>query len=248
MFRHTTRINLRRSVVFLAAMLNIQSLGMALGGTPANDNCADALGIANRSTTLGNLTDATPDGAAGCGTSNGNRDLWYSFTAPPPGGVLVVDTCGSRNSGGPNAGVDTVLSVYADCSGAEIACNDDGGETGCSNLDSRVIVAVAPCQTIWIRISHFGTDPVNFGNGQFQLHVELQYCVRADANCDGLLNNFDIDCFVVALSGGAEAWEAACQSPQLCDFVCANDANGDELVNNFDIDAFVQVLSNGPCP
>ncbi|MBL8879367.1 MAG: hypothetical protein JNG88_09635 [Phycisphaerales bacterium] len=249
MFRNQLFTRARRTTEALGAMLMLSAGGLSFGGgAPSNDNCAEAETIANRGTALGDLNDATPDGAATCGSSNGNRDLWYRFTAPPPGGIVVLDTCGSRNTGGANAGADTVLSVYSDCVGTELACNDDGGLAGCSNLDSRVIVPVASCQTIWIRVSHFGTDPVNFGNGLFELHVNLQYCIRADANCDGLLNNFDIDCFVLALSNGEAAWESICASPQHCGYVCAIDANDDGLVNNFDIDMFVQVLSNGACP
>lgn len=58
-----------------------------------------------------------------------------------------------------------------------------------------------------------------------------------DLNCDGAVNNFDIDAFVLALgdpNGYAE------QFPD-CDHNRA-DVNGDGQVNNFDIDAFVAIL------
>lgn len=64
-----------------------------------------------------------------------------------------------------------------------------------------------------------------------------------DANCDGLLNNFDIDPFVLALSDAA-AYAAAFPN---CDLSRA-DMNGDGRVNNFDIDPFIACLSNGACP
>lgn len=67
--------------------------------------------------------------------------------------------------------------------------------------------------------------------------------VAADMNCDGLVNNFDIDPFVLALSD-AEAYEAAFPD---CD-VSNADVNGDGLVNNFDIDPFVACVANGGCP
>jgi hypothetical protein len=63
--------------------------------------------------------------------------------------------------------------------------------------------------------------------------------VRGDANCDGVVNNFDIDPFVLAISSGQAAWEAAYS----CDFLCACDADGDGVVNNFDIDPFVALLN-----
>ncbi|MGE0482277.1 MAG: immunoglobulin domain-containing protein [Phycisphaerae bacterium] len=63
-----------------------------------------------------------------------------------------------------------------------------------------------------------------------------------DANCDGLVNNFDIDAFVLALVDGEPGWSA--QYP--CSFLCANDTNSDGAVNNFDIDPFVACLVGGP--
>ncbi|MBL8878066.1 MAG: proprotein convertase P-domain-containing protein [Phycisphaerales bacterium] len=68
-----------------------------------------------------------------------------------------------------------------------------------------------------------------------------------DANCDGLLNNFDIDCFVLALTTDEATWAAMCNTSGNCDFVCVLDINGDGNVNNFDIDPFVACLTEG-CP
>jgi hypothetical protein len=61
-----------------------------------------------------------------------------------------------------------------------------------------------------------------------------------DLNCDGLVNNGDIDAFVLALTDPA-GYAAAYPS---CD-VFAADVNGDGLVNNGDIDAFVALLTGG---
>ena len=67
--------------------------------------------------------------------------------------------------------------------------------------------------------------------------------LRGDMNCDGLVNNFDIDPFVLALSDWS-AYQAA--------FPGCNPLNGDinedGLVNNFDIDPFVVCITNGGCP
>lgn len=65
---------------------------------------------------------------------------------------------------------------------------------------------------------------------------------RGDVNCDGRINNFDIDPFVLALS---DATAYASEHPA-CDINTA-DANADGQVNNFDIDGFVACLVNG-CP
>ena len=63
----------------------------------------------------------------------------------------------------------------------------------------------------------------------------------ADSNCDGAINTFDIEPFILALTAGQAAWEATYH----CDFFCANDCNGDGAVNTFDIEAFVQLLTGG---
>jgi hypothetical protein len=61
-----------------------------------------------------------------------------------------------------------------------------------------------------------------------------------DVNCDGAVNAFDIDAFVLALTdpaGYAIAYPA-------CDINLA-DVNGDGVVNAFDIDPFVELLTGG---
>ncbi|MGE0480011.1 MAG: proprotein convertase P-domain-containing protein [Phycisphaerae bacterium] len=82
-----------------------------------------------------------------------------------------------------------------------------------------------------------GATPCPSCNGQ----------ARADANCSGAANNFDIDCFVLAVASGEEAWTPACNPAGQCSYTCVNDINGDGLVNNFDIEAFVACLA-GACP
>ncbi|MGE0481367.1 MAG: DUF4082 domain-containing protein [Phycisphaerae bacterium] len=67
--------------------------------------------------------------------------------------------------------------------------------------------------------------------------------IRADLNCDGLVNNFDIDPFVLAL---ADAVAYAATYPA-CD-IRAADTNSDGLINNFDIDGFVACVANLGCP
>jgi hypothetical protein len=67
--------------------------------------------------------------------------------------------------------------------------------------------------------------------------------IPGDMNCDGIVNNFDIDPFVLALTSPA-AYAAAFPN---CD-ITAGDVNHDGSLNNFDIDPFVECLVNGGCP
>lgn len=59
-----------------------------------------------------------------------------------------------------------------------------------------------------------------------------------DLNCDGVVNNFDIDPFVTALTDPAQ-YEIMYPD---CD-INNGDVNGDNAVNNFDIDPFVELLT-----
>jgi hypothetical protein len=61
-----------------------------------------------------------------------------------------------------------------------------------------------------------------------------------DLNCDGLVNNGDIDAFVMALTNPRAYWTIY---PNCIDMLA--DINGDGLINNGDIDAFVALLTGG---
>ena len=65
---------------------------------------------------------------------------------------------------------------------------------------------------------------------------------NSDLNCDGIVNNFDIDPFVSALTDPG-AFAAAYPG---CDLAAA-DLDGDGAVTNFDIDPFVACLIAGGC-
>jgi hypothetical protein len=68
---------------------------------------------------------------------------------------------------------------------------------------------------------------------------------RGDVNCDGAVNAFDIDPFVLALTDptGYAAAYPSCR-------ILNADTNCDGAVNAFDIDPFVECLTGGchPCP
>jgi hypothetical protein len=67
----------------------------------------------------------------------------------------------------------------------------------------------------------------------------------ADANCDGAVNFFDIDPFVLALFDLPAYQAGFCNGD-----ICAADVNCDDLINFFDIDPFVACLFGGcaACP
>ena len=67
--------------------------------------------------------------------------------------------------------------------------------------------------------------------------------VWGDLNCDGVLNNFDIDPFVLVLTGTPPLYPEYYAVYPDCDHMLA-DCNEDGTVNNFDIDAFVYLLTS----
>jgi hypothetical protein len=85
------------------------------------------------------------------------------------------------------------------------------------------------------------SNGAGFGGDFLHLTANMVLCPAApdlaDLNCDGAVNAFDIDPFVLALTDPA-AYAAAWPD---CDYMLA-DCNGDGYVNAFDIDAFVALL------
>ena len=67
-----------------------------------------------------------------------------------------------------------------------------------------------------------------------------------DLNCDGAIDNFDIDVFVLALTsaGHVPPFDDYYAAYPDCDPTQA-DINGDDQVDNFDIDPFVAILTGG---
>ncbi|MGE0481781.1 MAG: hypothetical protein AB7Q17_15045, partial [Phycisphaerae bacterium] len=77
------------------------------------------------------------------------------------------------------------------------------------------------------------------GNGNIDAVEYVEFVIRrpGDANCDGVVDNFDIDAFVLALT------DPAAHGAAFPDCRRSNaDANEDGEVDNFDIDPFVALL------
>ncbi|QOJ15511.1 MAG: hypothetical protein HRU75_13045 [Planctomycetia bacterium] len=83
----------------------------------------------------------------------------------------------------------------------------------------------------------------NFNGSTIDIGAHESAPLRGDMNCDGLVNNFDIEPFVLALTH-PEAYAALYPG---CDLM-AGDINNDAWFSNFDIDPFVQCLNTFGCP
>jgi hypothetical protein len=120
----------------------------------ANDTCSGATPISLGTNVLGAGESPCaayvndPNSFPTCLSGTTKLDRWYSFT-PAASGNYRLETCG--------ANVDTVLTVFADCSGSEVACNDNyatGPTTGCTSSRSRIAsVALTGGTTYLVRIA-----------------------------------------------------------------------------------------------
>ncbi|MFN0057934.1 MAG: M12 family metallo-peptidase [Planctomycetota bacterium] len=135
------------------------------GPQSISDECAENEPLP-MGTTYHSLSGASPEGDSACGgDTSGNADVWYRFTAPAVG-ELIVQTCGTHDWRGADTGMDTVVSFHASCAAASFACNDDSAtcdfDQG-NNRDSRVAADLDVGDIVYVRISHFsGSDPAPF--------------------------------------------------------------------------------------
>lgn len=111
-------------------------------GSGAADTCADAMNIADGTYATDN-SGATTDRASACG-DGGTADAWWRYVAPHAG-LVVIETCGSSP--------DTVLSVFSECAGDELACSDDCA--GCGSA-SRVTLDVDAGEDYYVRAAGSG--------------------------------------------------------------------------------------------
>ena len=135
---------------------------------PANDLCASAqvlTGVTGQVTgrTLGATADVT---TGACGSSNGNPDVWYRFTAPSYPGTLTVSTCGTHDYAGcVDCGQDSVIGLYSACGGVALDCNDDASPACAGDAsifrDSQLSRTLVAGESILVRVSKFSTTSAN---------------------------------------------------------------------------------------
>lgn len=86
-----------------------------------NDACTGAVEVSLGEAVVGTTLCASAGEAAECGTSVGEADLWYSFTAPE---------AGFYGAAADGSGVPWAVTVYRDCgadAGSRVACGSSGG-------------------------------------------------------------------------------------------------------------------------
>lgn len=225
-----------------------------------SDLCVSAAPIAPYHVYTGSTTDATNNGASSCGITSETPDVYYYYL-PITGGQALFSLCGSDYDT-----VLSVHSWCPGTVDNEIVCNDDtcglqsevfmdvtantlyllrisgySGRTGQYELSVAGPPSALPvsedCNGNLVPDTcdiDQGTSTDHNGNG---IPDECEIS-PGDLNCDGVVNNFDIDAFVLALTdpqGYAELYPNC--PPE------NGDINQDGVINNFDIDPFVAMLT-----
>ncbi|MGE3108772.1 MAG: GC-type dockerin domain-anchored protein [Phycisphaerales bacterium] len=107
---------------------------------PINDECANA-SVITAGSVSGTTNLASGADISSCGGGD-SSDVWYSYTAPASG-LVALSTCESS--------LNTTVSVFASCGGAQIACDDNG-----CGLQSYVLFNANINETYLIRVAAVG--------------------------------------------------------------------------------------------
>lgn len=153
---------------FNAAAGNFELLVNPVAPPPVNDDVLAPLPVNCGDVVFGSTDQATPDGAATCGTSNTAPGVWYVFIGT--GDQVTITSCAAGTN------YDTKISVY-DASfftGAvsSLVCVDgDDDDPGCSFSSSRstVVFQSQPGVPYWVLIHGFGSS-----TGDYEVSLSCQ--------------------------------------------------------------------------
>lgn len=123
---------------------------------PPNDDCPNATPVPVPVSIVADNLTAIPDGAVlpPCDFAD-PAGVWFRFLTPSAG-LYRVDTEGSPSL------LDTTLKIFASCTGALIACDDDGGSGYLSSIDLQAAAGNA----FLVRVAGFGRT-----RGVFRLNI-----------------------------------------------------------------------------
>lgn len=125
---------------------------------PANDNCSDAIAVAEDEPYTGSTAGATGAYESYCGY-NDTADVWHSYT-PTSTGLVTISLSGST--------FDTTLAVFEKCGGTELACNDDS----CESYQSEIMMSMTAANTYLIRVAGY-----NGAIGDYTLTITSNPCI-----------------------------------------------------------------------
>ncbi|MBU0638438.1 MAG: hypothetical protein KKB50_06195 [Planctomycetes bacterium] len=198
------------------------------------------------------VTDGNAGGSLGSyDVDNGKTSLFspvFDFTQYPDATVSYWRWYSNDQGGTANEDVFEVLitnygSAWVPLETVGPAGDETGG--GWYFREFRVSDFLTPTQ--FVRFQFVASDE---GSGSIveaaldDFRVQAYVCegLAGDVNCDGAINGFDIDAFVLVLGATPPGFQEYYDVYPLCDHMRA-DCNGDGEVNGFDIDSFVLLLA-----
>ena len=145
-----------------------------------HDECVYAIAVQANESYNGSTTMATGTDTSSC-SYNDTNDVWHSFT-PKFNYEYTISLCGSA--------LDTTLSVFDDCNGTELACNDDTKPGVCpSKWQSQLTIPLLKGTTYFIRIAGY-----DGATGDYVLTITGPRCLKeipGDANNDCKIDFLD---------------------------------------------------------
>ncbi len=199
--------------LWLSAIL-VSALSAAPAWAQGGDDCSSAQVITGSGPHTYDQTLTTFSGQnTSCATGGvTGPDVWFSWTASMDADY-ILSTCGSSN--------DSVLAVYTDCLGTEIACNDDS----CGTL-SELTITASQGDTFLIQVAAWQNSTPSAGT--LSIVPDLPIVNPANGHSYRLVNGH-----VDWLTAKAEA-EAAMLGGQPGHLVTISDqAEADWLVSQF---------------
>lgn len=161
----------KASTLITACLIFLSSFLCPALAIPPGDNCNEPVIISESIPYIGDSFSATGSSVSSC-SYNDTKDVWHSFT-PSQNGNYTIGLCGSS--------FDTTLSVYDQCDGTELACNDDV----CS-IYSQLIVNLSASQTYLIRVAGYDGD-----TGEYVLEVSKRPEPPQNDEIEGAIEVFE---------------------------------------------------------
>jgi len=144
------------------------------------DECTGAIPVVLNVPFNGSTVGATGLSTTTCGYKD-TLDVWHSFV-PELTGPHTISLCGSS--------FDTTLSIFDQCGGTELACNDDTDPGVCPfNVQSQITMILDKDTIYYLRVAGH-----NGQTGDYKLMVTGPSClgaIRSDLNNDCVVNLID---------------------------------------------------------
>jgi hypothetical protein len=154
--------------------------------SPPNDDCTRAQVLLRDALVPASTVDAGGDELSPCGMGD-TRDVWFQFT-PEVTGTYEFRTCAAAGVAAP----DTTLTVFDNCGGDVLACNDDAAGGPCAGGGggatlSSIVMRLEAGQDYLVRAAVVGGGEGSFNVGVRAAPPANDTCATAQTVSTGLV-------------------------------------------------------------